>query len=318
MINTYRGQVLSLRNTSKQQIEWITMLQKTKPNWLAEFKPEKSRERISALQAALRHAEAMEEWQAGQRAAEWMVSEIRQFVAWWDAAVGIGNANRKRVTELKPVSADNAEKETGISKVQVHRWRRELARPGYEARGITASHKRFLNKERLSEGRAALQTGEMEWFTPAEYVERARRVLGSIDLDPASCAAAQRTIRAARYYTIKHDGLTKQWRGRVWLNPPYAGGVVAAFANKMAEAWNSGELPAAIMLTNAYTETSWFHALAAESSAVCFTRGRIKFESPHGEKCSPTNGQAFFYFGSDTDKFYAEFEPVGLVMGHFF
>lgn len=35
-----------------------------------------------------------------------------------------------------------------------------------------------------------------EWFTPARYVEAAREVLGSIDLDPASCEAGNRIVQA--------------------------------------------------------------------------------------------------------------------------
>jgi ParB family chromosome partitioning protein len=162
--------------------------------------------------------------------------------------------------------------------------------------------------------RAALQTGEMEWFTPSVYIEKARRVLGGIDLDPASCAAAQETIQAKKYFTVDEDGLQPKWSGRVWLNPPYAGGIVAAFAQKMVDSWNDGDLDAAIMLTNSYTETSWWHALAAISCAVCFTRGRIKFESPRGEKCAPTNGQSLFYFGDQLKAFQHEFADVGVIM----
>ena len=42
---------------------------------------------------------------------------------------------------------------------------------------------------------------------------------------------------------------------------------------------------------------------ARAATAICFPRGRIHFLSPAGDECSPTQGQAFFYFGDDVKPF---------------
>ena len=65
-------------------------------------------------------------------------------------------------------------------------------------------------------------TGNPENYTPAVYIEAARRVLGEIDLDPASCFLAQETVKANRFFTKEENGLQQKWNGRVFLNPPYA------------------------------------------------------------------------------------------------
>ena len=57
-----------------------------------------------------------------------------------------------------------------------------------------------------------------EWYTPNTIISDAHQLLGGIDLDPASCETAQRTVQAKRYFTKSDDGLAKQWRGNVWLN----------------------------------------------------------------------------------------------------
>jgi phage N-6-adenine-methyltransferase len=168
--------------------------------------------------------------------------------------------------------------------------------------------------------RAKSLTGEVEWYTPKKYIEAAVAVMGAIDLDPASSAAAQANVGAARFYTIKDDGITAPWAGRVFLNPPYAMPYVEQFASRMAKAYQEGEIEQGILLTNNATDTNWFHNAAAACSAICFTRGRISFmQSMNGElieKTTPTHGQAFMYFGSDLSRFAEVFSAHGLVVIH--
>lgn len=149
-----------------------------------------------------------------------------------------------------------------------------------------------------------------EWYTPGHVIEAARRVLGEIDLDPASCEQANETVRAAEYFTEEDDGLTRDWHGRVWLNPPYQG-KAGAFAAKLAESYASGDVKAGILLITALTtDTRWFRALW--DGVLCFTYGRIKFDGEGGS--SNTAGSAFVYFGPDPDAFQREFGEFGAVV----
>lgn len=162
--------------------------------------------------------------------------------------------------------------------------------------------------------RGTFGTGENEWYTPPEFLDAARDVLGGIDLDPASSDAAQEKVRAAKHFTEEDDGLTREWGGRVWLNPPYAQPHIADFVAKMVEERRAGRVSAAIMLTHNYTDTTWFQLAAGVADAICFTRGRVRFYGPNGEVAAPTQGQAFFYFGNDAEAFADRFAGVGFVM----
>jgi phage N-6-adenine-methyltransferase len=285
---------------------------------LQKFDPKKAKSVIETLKQAVVYSHRMRQWDEGMEAAELIVQWEREFVGWWDRKVGVrksaGNQTTGRVNaDLRSLTSRAvAEAETEIKQQQVSRMRNGLKRPDYAARIFSIGHKKAMADS--AQRRADLQTGEMEWFTPSIYIEKARRVLGQFDLDPATCAAAQEVVNARHFFTAKDDGLAQDWQGAVWLNPPYAGKLVAAFARKMLEQIACGNVTAAIMLTNAYTETSWFHNLASGCSAICLTRGRIKFISPQGEKCAPTNGQSFFYFGADRKRFIAEFNDVGMVL----
>lgn len=172
----------------------------------------------------------------------------------------------------------------------------------------------FATEAKEVHNHRAQGTGENEWYTPAEYVDAAREVMGDIDTDPASSEFAQRTVKAGTFYTIDDDGLAQDWEGRVWMNPPYAQPAIAHFIEKLAASYESGSVTEAIALTHNYTDTQWFHRAAKACDAICFTRGRIGFVNPEGKKAAPTQGQAFFYFGEQTGKFAAVFAKYGFVV----
>ena len=157
-------------------------------------------------------------------------------------------------------------------------------------------------------------TGENEWYTPQEHIDAAYAVLGGVDLDPASSEIANQRVKAGKIFTITDDGLSKDWFGRVWMNPPYAQPHIANFIEKLASEYESGKVSEAIALTHNYTDTQWFHRAANSCAAICFTRGRIGFLSPEGKRAAPTQGQAFFYFGDKVNSFAETFRSIGFVV----
>lgn len=161
---------------------------------------------------------------------------------------------------------------------------------------------------------AAKWTRDPESYTPAEYIDAARQVMDEIDLDPASCAKAQKIVKAKRYYTEKDNGLEEPWRGRVFLNPPYKQPDIALFVERLCEHIESRDVSQAILLTNNNTDTGWWHRAAALAAGVCFTKGRIQFRKPDGSESQPTNGQNFFYFGSRPARFRDHFSSIGFIM----
>jgi hypothetical protein len=154
-------------------------------------------------------------------------------------------------------------------------------------------------------------TGEQENYTPGTLLEMIRKVLGNIDLDPASCARAQKTVQANRYFTEKEDGLAQAWAGRVFLNPPYTARIVNLWIKKLIE--QLPNIEGAILLTNDNTDTEWFCQAIEACTAVCFV-GRIHFHTADGAETQPTNGQAIFYFGKKLKSFAKEFAGLGPVM----
>lgn len=161
----------------------------------------------------------------------------------------------------------------------------------------------------------ANNSGNNEWYTPAEYIVLAREVMGGIDTDPATSEIANKTVQATQIFTAENDGRAQQWKGRVWMNPPYAQPLIFDFAEAVSSKYESGEIEQACVLVNNGTETSWFQRLLKSASAVCFPRSRIKFVDPSGMPSgAPLQGQAVIYMGGNVDDFVAVFSEKGAVL----
>ena len=167
---------------------------------------------------------------------------------------------------------------------------------------------REVNREQG--GRTVLISEQNERYTPAEYIESARAVMGGIDVDPASSDEANETIGAGTFYTIHDDGLEHGWPGRVWLNPPY-GGDQTPFISRLLKQFAAGVTTQAIILVNSHaTDTAWFAPLW--DHLLCFTNHRINFYGSPGS--GSTHGSVFIYLGPNDDGFIREFAKWGYVV----
>lgn len=227
-------------------------------------------------------------------------------------------------------TAEVVAKETGVSKATIERDGkyaeavdavakevpevRQKVRSGEVTKSdvIEAAKAPEKAKEIFSKPHVSNNSGNNEWYTPAEFCESARLVMGEISLDPASCKVANKQVKATKFFTAEQDGLSREWSGSVWLNPPYGQPLIAEFARKVVEEWQSGRIQSAIVLVNNATETAWFQSMLIEASAVCFKAGRIRFLDATGAPANtPLQGQAFLYFGQDKKAFVKEFSKYG-------
>jgi len=159
----------------------------------------------------------------------------------------------------------------------------------------------------------ANNSGDNEWYTPKEYIDAARQVLREIHLDPASNPAANEIVQAETYYTAEDNGLSKEWEGNVWMNPPYESGLIGQFVEKLCDEYACGSVSRAVVLVNNATETKWFQLLASEAAAICFPKGRVKFWHPR-KVAVPLQGQAVLFLGQETGDFCRAFSSFGFCM----
>jgi phage N-6-adenine-methyltransferase len=127
---------------------------------------------------------------------------------------------------------------------------------------------------------AATSSVHQCWTTPDWIMERLYSVVGGhFDLDPCSPCKSQEhaPVRARRYYTEADDGLSRPWKGRVYMNPPY-GRSISNWVSKAAEEALSGRARPVIALIPARVDTEWWHtSVVAAGACVTMLKGRIAF-----------------------------------------
>ena len=137
-----------------------------------------------------------------------------------------------------------------------------------------------------------------------------------IDLDPASCEYANQTVQATHYFTQAEDGLSGNWWGYVWLNPPYGRrdgqSNQKLWSQKLIREYQSGHVKQAVLLVNAVPGAKWFGPLW--SYPLCFTDHRIRFYNTEGCPSQPSYSNVLVYFGPQHGVFAQVFQRFGTVV----
>jgi hypothetical protein len=135
------------------------------------------------------------------------------------------------------------------------------------------------------------------YFTPQHIADMVREAMGGvIDLDPASCEAANERIKAVKFYTKEQNGLIQPWHGNVFLAPPHSAGV-DKFIDKALSEWHMGGIGQMIVMLQGRIN---------QALAKVATRIRIY---PKLIRCVAEDGSAveasmtFYYFGNEPERF---------------
>lgn len=107
-----------------------------------------------------------------------------------------------------------------------------------------------------------------QWPTPQYFFDR---YYATYKFNFDVCSSPQ-NAKCKNYYTVKDDGLKKQWKGRCWMNPPY-GREIGKWVKKAYESSKSGAT--VVCLLPARTDTKWFHDYCTKGE-IEFIRGRLK------------------------------------------
>ena len=107
------------------------------------------------------------------------------------------------------------------------------------------------------------------WATPQAVFDRLNAEF-RFDLDV--CALPE-NAKCRRYFTPATNGLSQEWKGVCWMNPPYG----REISQWMQKAFDSSLQGATVVcLVPARTDTAWWHQYATKGE-IRFVRGRLRF-----------------------------------------
>ncbi len=113
-------------------------------------------------------------------------------------------------------------------------------------------------------------SGSDLWETPQEFFDMLDE---EFHFGTDACALPE-NAKCERYFTPEEDGLSRDWTGTVWCNPPY-GREIGKWIKKGSESASAGAT--VVMLLPARTDTRWFHEYIYNQAEIRFVKGRLKF-----------------------------------------
>ena len=120
---------------------------------------------------------------------------------------------------------------------------------------------------------AVMTSSEFEaWQTPKDLFARLNEEF-NFTLD---AAASKENALCSEFFTIEEDALSRCWKGRVFLNPPYGRQKTGDFVRKAVAERDCAEV--IVVLVPSRTDTRWFHDVVYQQAGidVRFIKGRLK------------------------------------------
>jgi len=128
--------------------------------------------------------------------------------------------------------------------------------------------------------RAGISDENDEWYTPLWLFD----ALGVwFHMDPCSPGYPPSSVPAQRHFTKADNGLTQEWSGHVWLNPPFSS--KGLWYDRMTRHGDG------IALMPARTETIDLQRHMQAADAMLFLRSRVYFERGSRPGANRVDGQ---------------------------
>lgn len=124
------------------------------------------------------------------------------------------------------------------------------------------------------EGQQTAYSDQKNWSNTYLTDPKLIELLGPFDTDPC-CPSDMPWETASKMYTEVDDGLSQEWLGRVFMNPPYR--KVLSWAKRFSEQKNGIAL-----LNGRATETEATQLIMNHSHSIWFPKGRLAFYKTDG------------------------------------
>lgn len=114
------------------------------------------------------------------------------------------------------------------------------------------------------------QSQTVEWATPQDLYDSLHQ---EFSFETDVCATPE-NAKCARFFTKFDDGLSQEWTGHCFCNPPYG----SQIGHWVRKAFLSSQRGATVvLLIPARTDTHYWHDYVLKASEIRFLKGRLRF-----------------------------------------
>lgn len=187
---------------------------------------------------------------------------------------------------------------------------------------VKAKRKNIRHSEMGGKWKTMTKSVKQTWRSPPSLIKKITKHFGEIMLDPCASFSPKHQFAVQNYFNTKVgvDGLKAPWRGfgLVYANPEYGRVIMqwiekAAWEFKLCQDYNQKKYrdDELILLTPSRTDTVWFTFLREHATAMCFIKGRLKFDQV---KDPAPFASLLAYFGPRPKHFKKVFSSDGWVV----